>query len=131
MIFILLKMNFCQSYLLLSLILWACAGYAYQVNAKRSADDPKKKDFRPAAIFLAPIMWPLFLLGFLSLFVLKAILYGIFLVMLTIALVAIRKPFIFVWLDKIAKKVGNMLLEANTWLIKIFLSPWTGNPQPP
>ena len=122
--------NCCQGYILLSLILWAFAGYAYRVNTRRSADDPKKRDFHPAAVFLAPITWPLFVLGFISLFILKAILYGIFLVVLTIALVVVRKPFIFVWLDKIATKVGNMLLEANTQLIKIFLSPWVDNPQP-
>lgn len=122
--------NCCQGYILLSLILWAFAGYAYRVNTRRSADDPKKRDFHPTAVFLAPITWPLFVLGFISLFILKAILYGIFLVVLTIALVVVRKPFIFVWLDKIATKVGNMLLEANTQLIKIFISPWIGDPQP-
>ena len=122
--------NCCQSYILLSLILWAFAGYAYRVNARRPADDPKKRDFHPAAVFLAPVTWPLFILFFISLFILKAILYGIFLVMLTIALIVIRKPFIFVWLDKIATKVGNFFLEANTQLIKIFLSPWVDNPQP-
>ena len=122
--------NCCQGYILLSLILWAFAGYAYRVNTRRFADDPKKRDFHPAAVFLAPITWPLFVLGFISLFILKAILYGIFLVVLTIALVLVRKPFIFVWLDKIATKVGNMLLEANTQLIKIFISPWIGDPQP-
>jgi hypothetical protein len=122
--------NCCQSYILLSFVLWAFAGYAYRVNARRSDDDPRKRDFHPAAVFLAPVTWPLFVLGFISLFILKAILYGVFLVVFTIALVVIRKPFIFVWLDKIATKVGNILLEANTQLIKIFLSPWVGNPQP-
>jgi len=124
------KEEFCQGYILLCLILWGFAGYAYRVNVRRSADDPKKKDFHPAAIFLAPITWPLFIFGFISLFVLKAVLYGIFLVILTIALIVFRKPFIFIWLDKIATKVGNMLLEANTMLIKIFFNPWLGDSQP-
>lgn len=120
----------CNGYILLCLILWAFAGYAYRVNVRRPADDPKKREFHPAAVFLAPVTWPLIVLGFISLFVLKAILYAIFLVILTVALVVIRKPFIFIWLDKIATRVGNMLLEANTMLIKIFLSPWTDNHQP-
>jgi hypothetical protein len=40
------------------------------------------------------------------------------LVLFTIGLMAIRKPFLFVWLDKIATKIGNKLLDANTFLIK-------------
>ncbi|NWG07568.1 MAG: hypothetical protein HXY35_12875 [Chloroflexi bacterium] len=122
--------EFCKGYILLCLILWAFAGYAYRVNTQRPEDDPKKKDFHPAAVFLAPFTWPLFLFGMISLFILKAIFYGIFLLLLTVALVAIRKPFIFIWLDKIATMVGDKLLEANTMLIKVFLNPWTGNSQP-
>ena len=124
-----LNISCLQSYFWLSLFLWAFAGYAYRVNAKRPADDPKKRDFHPFAIFLAPITLPLFVFGFISLFLLKAILYGIFLVLLTLALVVVRKPFIFIWLDKIATKIGNMLLEANTQLIKLLLGPWAGEPQ--
>jgi len=122
--------NFCQGYILLSLILWAFAGYAYLVNARRPADDPKKRDFHPAAVFLAPITWPLFLLFLISIFIIKALLYGVFLVLFTIVLIAFRKPFILIWLDKIATKVGNILLEVNTQLIKILFSPWVGNRQP-
>jgi hypothetical protein len=85
---------------------------------------------QPAAVFLAPVTWPLFIVGFISLYILKAILYGIFLVTLAIALVVIRKPFIFIWLDKLATRVGNILLKANTMLIKLFLNPWLQNPQP-
>ena len=129
MIFLILGMNWFQIYFLISLILWAMAGYAYRVNAKLPADDPKKRDFHPAAVFLAPITLPFFFLGMISIFILKAVLYGVFLVLLTLALVVVRKPIIFVWLDKIAKKVGNILLEANTQLIKLFLNPWIGNPR--
>lgn len=106
-------------YFLLCFVFLIFAGYAYRVNAKRPEDDPKKKNFRPTAIFLAPITWPFLILGFILLFILKAVLYGIFLVILTIALVVVRKPFIFVWLDKIATKIGNILLEANTRLLNL------------
>jgi len=41
----------------------------------------------------------------------------------------IRKPFLFVWLDKIATKIGNKLLEANTFLIKVVLGKPIKNPQ--
>ena len=105
------------------LFFFACAGYAYRVNAKRPAGDPKKRNFHPAAIFLAPITWPLFALGWLFMLILKALLYGVFLLLFTIGLVVIRKPFFFIWLEKIATKVGTMLLEANTLLIRLFLPP--------
>jgi hypothetical protein len=118
-----------RSSILYFLIFWGIAGYAYRVNARLPFDDPKKGDFHPAAIFLAPIVLPFFSLGMISLFIIKAILYGVFLVVLTLALVVVRKPFILVWLDKIAKKVGGILLEANTQLIKIFFGPWMRNPR--
>jgi hypothetical protein len=117
-------------YIRLCVIFWVFAGYAYHVNSKRPADDPKKKDFYFAAIFLAPIMWPLFLFAFVFLFITKAILYFVFLILLTIALFIIRKPFILTWLDKIATKIGNILLEANTRLIKLFISFLPKNLQP-
>jgi hypothetical protein len=116
--------EFCRGYILLSLILWAFAGYAHRINADRSADDPEKRDYHPAAVFLAPITWPLFLFGWLSLFVIRAFLYGVFLFLFTIALVVIRKPFLLIWLEKVARKVGGMLLKANTFLIRQISLQW-------
>jgi len=120
----------CPGFIVLSLIFWAFAGYAYRVNAKRPDDDPKKRGFHPGAIFLAPITWPLFLFGSISIFVIKALVYGVFLILFTIALLAFRKPFLFVWLDRIATYIGNKLLEANTFLIKIAFGDWERTPQP-
>jgi hypothetical protein len=94
------------------------AGYAYRVNDKLPGDDPNKKNFHPAAVYLVPFTWSALLVIYLLLFVLRALLYGIFLVSFTIALVAFRKPFLLVWLDKIARKIGNKLLEANTFLAR-------------
>lgn len=108
----------CGGYFLLSMILWAFAGYAYRVNEKLPSDDSKKKNFHPAAVYLVPFTWSAFLVAYILLFILKALLYGIFLIVFTIALVAIRKPFILAWLDRIARKIGNMLLEANTFLAR-------------
>ena len=119
--FISAVLNCCFSYALLSFIFWVFAGYAYVVNAKRPADDPDKKEFRFGAIFLAPITWPLLLICTVLLFIIKALLYGVFLVLFTIALVVIRKPFLLIWLEKIATYVGTKLLDANTQLIDLFL----------
>ena len=112
------------------LLIFACAGYAYHVNAKRPSDDPKKKDFHPGAIFLAPFTWPFFLFAFIFIFVLRVLVYGLFLILFTIALIAIRKPFLFIWLDSIATHIGNKLLEANTFLIRIVFGDWGNNSQP-
>jgi len=120
----------CPGFILLSLIFWAFVGRAYRVNAKRPDDDPKKRDFNPGAIFLAPVTWPIFLFGSISIFIIKALVYGVFLILFTIALLAFRKPFLFVWLDRIATYIGNKLLEANTFLIKIAFGDWERTPQP-
>jgi hypothetical protein len=114
-------------YFFISLILWAFAGYAYLVNARRLADDPEKKSFHPAAVYLAPITWFPLLIASIVVFIIRALLYGVFLVLFTIALVAIRKPFLLVWLDKVARKIGNKLLEVNTFLARQLFPQW--NPQ--
>ena len=106
----------------------ACAGYVYLVNARRPAGDPKKREYPLGAIFLSPFLWPLLLLGAFSAFVIRVVLYAVFLILFTIALVAIRKPFLFIWLDKIGTWVGGRLLEANTFLIKAAFGNGTKNP---
>lgn len=115
--------------LLLMGILFLCAWYAYRVNARRPEDDPKKREFHPRAIILAPFTWPLFLMAFITIFIVKAILYGIFLILFTIALLVIRKPFLLIWLDKIATMIGNKLLGANTFLIRVVFGKPNENPQ--
>jgi hypothetical protein len=111
------------------LFLYACAGYAYRVNAQRAVDDPKKHDYHIGAIFLAPITWILFLLASVTIFILRVVFYVLLLILFTISVIAFRKPFLFVWLDKIATKVGNKLLEANTFLIKVVFGKTLKDPQ--
>ena len=109
----------CNGFVLLTVFMLICAGYAYRVNARLAQDDPKKRDFHIGAIFLAPITWILFLLASITIFILRVVFYILFLILFTIAVLAFRRPFLFVWLDKIATKIGNKLLEANTFLIKV------------
>jgi hypothetical protein len=106
------------------LIAFVCAGFAYRVDSKRAEDDPKKRHYSPTAILLAPFTFPLLIFGGISLFLLRALTYGIFLILFTIALIAFRKPFLLAWLRNTATRIGNGLLEANTLLIKLFLRPW-------
>ena len=125
----------CKGILILTCIATACAVYAYFANSRRPDDDPKKRDFEPAAILLVPFTWPLLLIAFLLLsilrllfFALRAIAYGIFLVLLTLVLLGKRKPFLFVLIDKIFTSIGNALMEANTFLIRLILYPWASGP---
>jgi hypothetical protein len=118
----------CPVFILLSLLIWALAGYSYRVNAKRPADDPKKRDFNPGAIFLAPITWPLLLFGYISLFIIKALAYGVFLILFTVALLVFQKSSL-PWLDNTAAWIGDKLLEANTLLIRIAFGDWERDPQ--
>jgi phosphatidylserine synthase len=119
----------CNGTLLLMFAVIVCAGYAYYVNFKRLDDDPKKRNFHPVAIFLAPFTFPLLIFGGISLFLLRVLTYGVFLILFTIALIAFRKPFLLAWLRNTATRIGNALLEANTLLIKIFLRPWADEPE--
>jgi hypothetical protein len=109
----------CSGVLLVTLILYACAGYSYSLNAKRAADDPKKLDIPLSVVLFAPLTWPLLLIGVISLFIIKALLYSVFLVLFTVALLVIRKPFLFTWLKEIATWIGDRLLQANIFLIRI------------
>jgi len=120
----------CKVFLWLTLLIFACVVYAYRVNARRPVDDPKKRVFYPAAVFLALFTWPLLLFAWIVFFMFKALSYGVFLILFTMALLAFRKPFLLVWLDKIARKVGDILLEVNTFLIRITYADWGENARP-
>jgi hypothetical protein len=121
----------CKGLLLLMAVLFLCARYAYRVNAQRPAGDPKKRNYNKGAILLAPFTWPFFLFASLTIFILRVFLYMVFLVLFTVALLAIRKPFLLIWLDKVASKIGNKLLEANTFLLKVVFGKKAENPQAP
>lgn len=108
----------CTSYILLSVVLSLFAAYAYIVNLKRPADDSQKKKYHFSGIFVLPLFWPLLLVGWVIVFFLKALHFGLFLVLFTLAMVFIRKPFWLVWLEKLAAKIGGMLLDVNSALIE-------------
>jgi len=95
-------------------------GYAYLVNSKLKPDDPIKKQFHPIAIF-PTLLWPLFILAWISLFILRVLAYGLFIIIFGLSLTFIRKPFLLTWLRKIALKIGNKLLKANMLLVRLFL----------
>ena len=121
----------CSIYFWVSLFFWGAAIYAHRLNARLPDNDPKKKHYHPAAVILAPITWPLFILGAISIFIIKALLYGIFLVLFTVAIVVIRKPFLIEWLKKIINFIGRVVLQANTILIRLVTGERLLNPPSP
>lgn len=123
-----LKSSCCGLFLFIFFTL-ACAGYAYRLNARRPADDPQKRDYPPVAILLAPITLPLFIILYIVLFILRALLYGVALVLFTAALIVVREAFILVWLKKIMTTLGNLFLEANAILIRLFWKPGAEQPR--
>jgi len=117
----------CPACLLPVLIIVASMSYAYIVNARRDANDPKKREYSPRAMLIAPFSAPFLLMLAVFLFILRALLFFAFIVVFTIALIVIRKPFFLEWLRKIALKIGEPLLRANTYLIRLVFNPETIN----
>jgi cell division protein FtsW (lipid II flippase) len=115
----------CIGMLIVSLLLAVCAVYAYSVNSQRSEDDPQKTNYQLGALIFTFLTWPIFLIAFLSLFLIRALSYGFFLILFTIFLIIIpRESSEPTWLEKTAAKIGETLLEANALLIKLFFRPW-------
>ena len=112
----------CKSTLIILLLILACMVYTYFVNLQRKEDDPKKRAYHPSAILLAPITVPFFFTLAIFMFILRAVLFMGFLIVFTILLIALRKPFIFKLWEKFATKVGDPLLKVNTRLIKLAFS---------
>ncbi|MEO8356176.1 MAG: hypothetical protein ABI621_09695 [Chloroflexota bacterium] len=112
----------------LSFIL-VCVAYTYVVNIRRQSDDPKKREYHPLAIILAPCTFLLFLSLGIFVFFLRALLFAGFLVVFTVLLVGLRKPFLFIWWDTFATKIGDPLLKINTELIKMAFNAGVRKPQ--
>ena len=117
----------CNGILLLMAIMTACAIYAYYVDSKRPEDDPNKKHYHPAAIIFAPVTFPLFLIFSISIFILRVVTYGVFMVFFIIALIFIHDSRVMTTIRNDANFIGNRLMDVNTLLIKILLRPWAGS----
>jgi hypothetical protein len=128
-------------FLVLTILCWIFAGYAYYVNAQLPADNPKKRNFSPEAVHLTLITWPFIIffglviysilaIALFFIFIVKALLYLLFLLMFTFALVFIRKTFFLVWLEKTARIVGGKLLRANSMILELFNTIWINLPRP-
>jgi hypothetical protein len=107
------------SYIIFEVILFFSAFYTFQVNARRSSDDPMKKDYSPYAPWLTPISLPLLLIFNAIVFVLSSLAFGIFLVIFPFTLLLFREPFLIKWIKKQALKIGHFALKINTELLRL------------
>jgi len=105
----------CVGYLVISILFWLFAVYAYLFNHTRSSGE-----YESLSILLVPITWPFLLFGGFTLAVLKAILFGVFLLIFSLAAAVIRKPFFWPWIEPLILGIGRGLLKANTFLIRLF-----------
>jgi len=120
----------CKGLLWITLFICLCVIYAYFVNSQREDDDPQKRNYHISAIFLALFTWPFLLIAFVSLFLLRAFFYSFFLILFTFSLIFIPiRSYQPSWLEKTAARIGEKLLQANTLLIKLFLKPWSDEPE--
>jgi hypothetical protein len=120
----------CFGALIVSLLVAACAGYAYSANSHRAADDPEKRNYGPGAFILVFFTWPVLLPILISLFLLRVLLYGIFIVFFILFLFIIpRESPQPTWLESKMTKLGDALLRANSFLIKLMLRPWATEPE--
>lgn len=106
--------------LLISILAWLVSGYAYFINRRNSRGNPGGREFDLLAVFLAPVTWPLFLFVGMVFTIIKAVFFGVFLVLFSILMVVIRKPFFWPWIEPVISHVGRELLKANTFLIRLF-----------
>ena len=90
---------------------------AYQVNSRRMPGNPKKRDYQPAAIVLAPITFLVLTPLAILLFILLVVFYGVFLIFFAFLLITFRRPFIFILWNRFATWVGEPLLKIGTYLI--------------
>ena len=115
----------CWGVLGISFLAASCAGYAYAVNAQRAEDDPDKKDYGPGLVVLAFFTWPVLLPLVISLFLLRVALYSLFIIVFAVFLLILpRQRPEPTWAETRVIKLGNALLKANSFLIKLMLRPW-------
>ena len=119
--------DICKVALWIAFLITACTAYAYLANARRAKDDPKKQDYNPIAILIAPISLPLLLTLAIFVFMIRALLFAGLLFLGTISMIALRKPFLLILLDKIAIKLGEPLLKLNTYILRLAFTPWDKN----
>ena len=119
----------CIGALLVSLLVSVYTIYAYSINSQRTAEDPEKRNYRPTTLVIVFFTWPILLPALLSLFLLRVLFYGIFVIIfITILLLVPRERSEPTLLERKMARIGEALLDANTVLIRLMLRPWADEP---
>ena len=119
----------CIGALLVSLLVSVFTMYAYSINSQRTAEDPEKRNYRPTTLVIVFFTWPILLPALLSLFLLRVLFYGIFVIIfITILLLVPRERSEPTLLERKMARIGEALLDANTVLIRLMLRPWADEP---
>jgi hypothetical protein len=115
----------CNGILVLMALTLVWAMMAYYVNARRSDDDPGKRNYHPLAVFFAPITFPLIIFLSISFFILRILTYGVFLALFILALIFMpTRSAAHMGLRRTTTSIADRLLEINTFLVRFFLKPW-------
>jgi len=107
-------------YLLISLIVWISTGYAYFVSQGYGPDDPARGNFDLGGVLLSGFTWPIFLLSGLVMSIIRALLFGVFIVLFSVVLTIGQIAFLIPWLEDVAGPFGEKLLEANSIVSRLF-----------
>jgi hypothetical protein len=121
--------DLCFGLLILSLLVTLCVVYGYSVNAQRSSIDPEKRNYHPGLVLLVFFTWPIVIPVLISLFLVRVLLYAIFTIVFTLLLILLPRdtpnP---TRIEAKMAKLGEKLLEANLFLIRVMLRPWVSEP---
>jgi len=122
--------DLCFGTLIISLLITVCAVYAYSANARRSQEDPEKRIYHPGLVLVAFFTWPILIPALISLFLVRVLLYAIFMIVFTVFLIILpREAPQPTWVESKMTKLGDALLEANLFLIRVLLRPWASAPE--
>ena len=119
----------CLGYGFISALVIFFTGYVYLVDRMRPPEDPAKKYYDISGVIMAPVTWPFFVVITAITTFLKAILFGIVLVLFTMAMLVIREPIFWEWLEKRITKIGSVLLEVNNFVFNLFFRGTTRSPR--
>lgn len=101
-------------------MIWAMAAFTHFHNKRLPVGDEEKKTYHPYAWVVVPFALPFWIIVASLSAILYAILLGLLLFFFILALIFLRKPFLFKWLKETALKVGRPLLKLNTRLLNLF-----------
>ncbi len=105
------------------LFIWGASLFAYRRNARLPVDSPKKRDYHPYAVVIAPFTLPIiFVIGIslrILLILVRSILFGMLLILLPLVLIFFRNLRLIRRILKKFEQFGRALLKINTYLLRL------------